>query len=207
VQGTGLPESVHLSDWPSVNKPDDTSRKLLEEMRVARLVVQNGLASRANLGIKVRQPLASLTYSCILKLRPEIESIVADETNVKEVKYDPDYTTFEISIGEQTVETTGIRAGVDKEITSELKAEGIARDLIRFVQNARKNAGFNVEDRIKLKITSENSEITEAAASHKDTIFGETLATGELDGAGDHSETVKLDGAEIEISVSKTDTN
>ena len=207
AQGTGLPESVHLSDWPSVNKPDDTSRKLLEEMRVARLVVQNGLASRANLGIKVRQPLASLTYSCILKLRPEIESIVADETNVKEVKYDPDYTTFEISIGEQTVETTGIRAGVDKEITSELKAEGIARDLIRFVQNARKNAGFNVEDRIKLKITSENSEITEAAASHKDTIFGETLATGELDGAGDHSETVKLDGAEIEISVSKTDTN
>ena len=203
AQGTGLPESVHLSDWPSVNKPDDTSRKLLEEMRVARLVVQNGLASRANLGIKVRQPLASLTYSCILKLRPEIESIVADETNVKEVKYDPDYTTFEISIGEQTVETTGIRAGVDKEITSELKAEGIARDLIRFVQNARKNAGFNVEDRIKLKITSENSEITEAAASHKDTIFGETLATGNLDGAGDHSETVKLDGQEIEISVSK----
>jgi len=206
AQGTGLPESVHLSDWPSVNKPDDTSRKLLEEMRVARLVVQNGLASRANLGIKVRQPLASLTYSCILKLRPEIESIVADETNVKEVKYDPDYTTFEISIGEQTVETTGIRAGVDKEITSELKAEGIARDLIRFVQNARKNAGFNVEDRIKLKITSENSEITEAAASHKDTIFGETLATGNLDGAGDHSETIKLDGAKIEISVSRTDT-
>ena len=203
AQGTGLPESVHLSDWPSVNKPDDTSRKLLEEMRVARLVVQNGLASRANLGIKVRQPLASLTYSCILKLRPEIESIVADETNVKEVKYDPDYTTFEISIGEQTVETTGIRAGVDKEITSELKAEGIARDLIRFVQNARKNAGFNVEDRIKLKITSENSEITEAAASHKDTIFGETLATGNLDGAGDHSETVKLDGHEIVISVKK----
>ena len=82
-------------------------------------------------------------------------------------------------------------------------AEGIARDLIRFVQNARKNAGFNVEDRIKLKITSENAEITEAAAKFKDTIYGETLATGDLDGAGDHSETVQLDGHEIVISVRK----
>jgi hypothetical protein len=60
-----------------------------------------------------------------------------------------------------------------------------------------------VEDRIQLKITSENTEITEAAAKFKDTIYGETLATGNLNGAGDHSETVKLDGQEIVISVKK----
>jgi isoleucyl-tRNA synthetase len=88
-------------------------------------------------------------------------------------------------------------------VTPELKAEGIARDLIRFVQNARKNAGFNVEDRIQLKITSEDSEITEAAKTHKDTIFNETLATSELTGEGTHTETVKLDGHQIHISVSR----
>ena len=92
---------------------------------------------------------------------------------------------------------------LDTEVTPKLKAEGIARDLVRFVQNARKNAGFNVEDRIHLKISSENAEITEAAAKFKKTIYGETLATGDLDGEGDHSETVKLDGQKITISVSR----
>ena len=203
VQGTDLLESVHLSDWPSVKEPDSTSHKLLEEMRVARLVVQNGLSSRAHHGIKVRQPLKSLTYSCKLELRPEVEDIIADETNVKEVKYDSNYTTFEISVGDQTAETTGVRAGVDSEITPELKAEGLARELTRAIQSARKKARFNVEDRINLRLETDSTEVNETIAKFKDLIYAETLTTGELTGEGEHSETVKLDGQEVIISLSR----
>jgi len=191
VQGTNLPESVHLSDWPlvrhsegdggSVNKPDKASQKLLEEMSAVRSLITEALAQRAAAGIKVRQPLSKVVF---YKFENEFEPIILDELNVKEVIWGADLK-------------------LDTNVTPELKREGIARDLIRFVQNARKNAGFNVEDRIQLKITSDDPEITEAAKEHQDTIFHETLATGELSGEGDHSETVKLEGNEVTISVKK----
>ncbi|HZT36053.1 MAG TPA: DUF5915 domain-containing protein, partial [Nitrososphaera sp.] len=114
----------------------------------------------------------------------ELYDIIAEELNVKEVK-------------------EGKAVKVDTTLTDELRREGIARDLIRSVQNARKNAGFNVEDRIKLKITSDNAEITEAAKQFKDLIFKETLATGELTDEPSHSETVKLDDQEVTIFVKK----
>jgi isoleucyl-tRNA synthetase len=188
VQGTELPESVHLSDWPSVNEPDNASRKLLGKMANVRQQIVQALAQRAEAGIKVRQPLSKVSLTLDLSRKEEFAAIVHDEVNVKEVIWG-----------------ATDRVVLDTLITPELKSEGIARDLIRFVQNARKNAGFNVEDRIQLKITSESAEITEAITKFKDTIFGETLATGELDGAGEHSETVKLDGQEIKISLKKAD--
>ncbi len=148
-----------------------------------RELITEGLAQRAEAKIKVRQPLASVTSTEGL-LRSS-NQIIADELNVKEVK-----------------RGTGI-VELDTEVTPELKAEGIARDLIRFVQNARKNAGFNVEDRIQLKIESENPQITEAVGKFKDMIFAETLATGELEGDPEHTEVVKLDGIEITLKLSR----
>jgi isoleucyl-tRNA synthetase len=117
-----------------------------------------------------------------------MQQIMADELNVKEV------------INE---EGTDARILVNTDLTDELKAEGIARDLIRLVNNARKNANFNVEDRIHLKITSDNKEITEAVKQFKDLIFAETLTNSDLTGVGTHSETTKLDGQELTISVTK----
>lgn len=181
VSGTDLPESVHLSDWPSVNKPDKASQRVLEEMTKVREIITEGLAYRAEAKVKVRQPLASVT---VPEVSEGFNQIIAEELNVKEVKQ-------------------GRELRLDTDVTPELKAEGIARDLVRFVQNARKNAGFNVDDRIKLKISSDNDEITGAVKAHKNMIFEETLATDELEGEGSHSETVKLDGQEIQITVKK----
>ena len=94
---------------------------------------------------------------------------------------------------------------LDTKLTPELKNEGIARDLVRFVQNARKKAGFNVEDRILLNIFSESAEITEAAKQFRGTIDSETLTVKRPEGDdwAEYTETVKLDGQEINISIAR----
>ncbi|HVS79268.1 MAG TPA: isoleucine--tRNA ligase [Candidatus Saccharimonadales bacterium] len=178
VKGTDLPASVHLSDWPKVKDLASDELMMLENMANARTLITEGLAQRAAASIKVRQPLAKATVSG-LELSPETRQIVVDELNVKEV-----------------INQTGKepKVVVDTQLTDELKAEGLSRDLIRFVQNARKNAGFNVDDRIHLRLESDSQEIEAAIKQFKDTIFAETLATGELTGEGEHSEQFKLEG-------------
>jgi isoleucyl-tRNA synthetase len=181
VQGSGLPESVHLSDWPSVKEPLSTSRIMLENMANARALITEGLAQRAEAGIKVRQPLARATVAGF-EMSPALQQIVADELNVKEV------------INQSGTE---VEVKVDTSLTDELKAEGIARDLIRFIQNARKKAGFNVDDRIHLHLESNSKEVNQAIEQFKDTIYAETLTTGELTGNGEHQESFKLEGHEV----------
>jgi isoleucyl-tRNA synthetase len=190
--GTDLPQSVHISDWPSVNKPDAASHKMLEEMLIVRNFIVDGLAARAEEKIKVRQPLTSATlhiYGCDLDKR--FMEIIKSELNVKEVN---------ISQGKEGVIQ---HLDLDTRVTPELKAEGISRDLIRFIQNARKNAGFNVEDRIQLKLSSESAEITGAIAKFKDMIFAETLALSDLTEEPEHSETVKLEGQGVNIALKR----
>ncbi len=176
-------ESVHLEDWTEVNQPDTASTIILDEMVKVREFITEGLAQRATAGIKVRQPLTSVS---VPRISEDLAEIVKEELNVKNVEI-----------------TDGDKVTIDTEVTPELKSEGIARDLIRFVQNARKNAGFNVEDRIKLKIESISTEITEAVRTFADTINAETLATEELTGEPEHTENVKLDGQEITIKLAR----
>jgi isoleucyl-tRNA synthetase len=93
--------------------------------------------------------------------------------------------------GEYTLETVAGAAGegvavgmmpggsfivLDTVVTPDLAAEGLARDLIRAVQQARKDAGFNVEDRIVLSIAGGDG-VRAAAEAHADLIATETLAT------------------------------
>lgn len=187
AEGTNLPKSVHLSDWPSVKEPDTASQKLLDNMKRVREVITIGLAQRAEAKIKVRQPLASVSFSSEEPIDPELHWMVMDELNVKKVG---SYS------GEGEVK-------LDTEITDKLKAEGVAREVTRFVQNARKNAGLSVDDRIKLSIEAESPEVTEALKAFKDQIFSETLALAELEGEAIHEENVEVEGQPVTIRLAK----
>jgi len=187
VKGTTLSESVHLSDWPSVKEPNNTSHKLLEDMQKVRGVITEGLAQRAEAGIKVRQPLESVSFPSNTPISPDFHWIVMDELNVKKVG---SYS------GQGEIR-------LDTELTPELKIEGIARELTRSIQNARKNAGFNVEDRIELKIESSATDITEAVDKFKDQIYAETLAVKQLDKPVGHEEALRLDGQDVVIKIAK----
>ncbi|MGH7156503.1 MAG: isoleucine--tRNA ligase [Candidatus Saccharimonadales bacterium] len=190
-----MPKSVHLSDWPSVNEPNDTSRMILENMNQARVLITEGLSQRAEAKIKVRQPLAKAVIEGT-ELSPALQQIIAEELNVKEV-INEEGDSPDVAVGAPTASVGGVRVVVDTQLTDELKAEGIARDLVRAIQNARKNANFNVEDRINLRLETDSQEVNEAIKQFKEMIFSETLVTNELDGEGQHQEAFKIDGQEV----------
>jgi isoleucyl-tRNA synthetase len=95
---------------------------------------------------------------------------------------------------------------LDTRLTPELKAEGLARDVIRFVQDNRKDAGLDVADRIALYLGTDADALQQAIAAHRGTIAAETQAAEWLTAApnGDvHTATVKVDGQPLTIALRK----
>jgi isoleucyl-tRNA synthetase len=89
---------------------------------------------------------------------------------------------------------------LDLEVSPELRREGLARDLVRAVQDLRKAAGLAVEDRIELAVKAEG-EVAAAVDAHREYLLGETLATAlhrAPQGDG-HDARVELDGEPVRL--------
>ena len=174
-------ESVHLLDWPNAGKVNEL---VVDEMERVREYVNLGLAIRAKERQKVRQPLASVTVPALGKF-VNFEDILCEELNVKKIKL-------------------GDKLELDLVITPELKSEGLMREVIRYVQSARKQAGLVVDDRIKLSLITENEDLCQSIKLHKNVIQNETLAL-ELSDRKIHDFTidVKIDGADLKVSLVK----
>lgn len=134
-------ESVHLEDWPEADDGmiDD---RVIHDMAQARKIVEMGLALRAEAGVKVRQTLGQL--SCVIyHVSEALKRIIADELHVKEI------LEKEAAGGKWlTKEEGGIKVSLNIEITDALKKEGLAREIIRTVNQMRKDAGLSVRDRV-----------------------------------------------------------
>jgi isoleucyl-tRNA synthetase len=181
----GQPESVHLSDWP-VAASDWRDDELRQQMSVVRRLVATGLAARNTVGIKVRQPLRAVTIAD-KPLKPELEGILLEELNIKAARYQ----------GE------GGGLTLDTEISQELKLEGLARDLVRKIQELRKQSGFAVEDRIRLFYQGDGV-LAEALERWRDYIATETLAVAVARGEapdGASTETLQIEGNDLRVSV------
>jgi isoleucyl-tRNA synthetase len=101
------------------------------------------------------------------------------------------------------VERSGTHAvALDLELDDELRREGLARDVVRAVQGARKDAGLNVDDRIRLTLGGD-AELLDAARAHERYVAGETLAV-ELgyDGADEGTRT-QIEGRELRIALER----
>ena len=94
------------------------------------------------------------------------------------------------------------QVALDTRITHELALEGMARDIIRQVQELRKQSGLQMEDRIQLYLASDNPKVTEAIEAHRAGIAAETLTTHWKAGGG-HAASVQVDGAKLEIQLEK----
>ncbi len=81
----------------------------------------------------------------------------------------------EVSTGWGVASEGGVTVALDLEVTEELRREGLARDLIRVVQDARKSAGLDVTDRIRLGVEA-GPVVAAALAAHREAVAGETLA-------------------------------
>jgi isoleucyl-tRNA synthetase len=75
----------------------------------------------------------------------------------------------------------GLTVALELELTPELRREGLAREIVRLIQDARKAAGFDVSDRIALGVQTSGS-VAEAFAAHRDYVANETLATEIVEG-------------------------
>jgi len=139
----GEKESVHLEDWPRVNKKL-INKKLEEKMEQVRNICSLALQARAEKGIKVRQPLQQLTVNK-KQLTVELVNLIKDEINVKDVVFDPKLKE---------------KIKLDTEISEELKEEGMVRDFVRSIQALRKEAGLTPQDKIKVYY-SENKDVIE----------------------------------------------
>jgi isoleucyl-tRNA synthetase len=174
-------ESVHLVDWPLAGK---INLFVLDEMEKVREYVTFGLGVRAKERIKVRQPLAKLEIP-VMGEHVDFVEILSEELNVKEI-------------------ALGKEFAIDLEISEALKKEGLVRELIRHIQNARKDAGLNIDDRISLIVSTENNEMNSAIDYYETMIKDETLASEILDnGNREYSTEIKIDELRITISLQK----
>ena len=90
------------------------------------------------------------------------------------------------------------------ELDDELRREGLAREVVHAVQNARKEAGLEITDRISLTLGGDD-ELLEAARAHEEYVAGETLATSvSYDGAGGGA-AAAIEGRELRISVERAE--
>lgn len=175
-------ESVHLADYP-VSDKSLIDEKLSGEMHAVRDLVTEGLKLRSDAKVKVRQPLAKVSIK--EQVASEMHEILREELNVKEIFVD---------------EKLEVAMALDTEITPELKLEGEMREVVRAIQEGRKKAKFNVEDRIILGYIGKD----EVFAKFETEIAHEVLATTVQKGAltdAEYQETVTLDDEEFTLSL------
>jgi isoleucyl-tRNA synthetase len=146
-------ESVHLLDWMPAGHVNDA---VLREMAEVRSYVTQALAIRAQSGIRVRQPLALLAVPNSGQF-VDYPSILKDEVNVKQVEQG---STLELDI----------------KLTPSLEREGVAREVIRHIQQARKAAGLEIDDRIDLVLHAVDAALSKAIEEHQAVIEAEVLA-------------------------------
>ncbi len=145
-------ESVHLTTWPKTTYlVDEALEKQMDRaIKIASLLH----ADRKEKNLKVRQPLAEGFYNGE-QLDPAIEKLIAEETNIKKITHKKDLKT---------------EVELDTNITPDLKTEGEARDLVRAIQEARKEADCRLDELVSVSLPAWPEAFT-------DLIKKETLAT------------------------------
>ncbi|MGW8553153.1 isoleucine--tRNA ligase [Streptomyces tubercidicus] len=247
------PDSVHLSHWPVADRTL-IDPALSGRMQLVRRLVELGRATRAESGVKTRQPLSRALVAAhgFADLTEDLRAQIAEELNVSSLaslsevggslvdttakanfralgkrfgkgvqavakavaaadaaalslalregtaSVEVDGETVSLAPDEVIITETpregwsvasdaGATVALDLEITPELRRAGLARDAIRLIQEARKNSGLDVADRIALRWESTDEEVRTALADHAGLISDEVLATdfapGEADGA------------------------
>jgi isoleucyl-tRNA synthetase len=140
--------SIHLTDYPKLPQAwieDD----LEEQMQELRQLVELGHAQRKKAQISLRQPLALVKFNkkASFSEDEELLTIIKQELNVKEVSW-----------GQAT--EADFEAEFDLELTVDLLAEGEARQIIRRIQNWRKDAGLDVNQEVPVYLKTWPNQFT-----------------------------------------------
>jgi len=186
--GLGNKTSVHLEEYPKLDKKQ-RDESISENMQAVRNIVSEALQKRAKAGVKVRQPLKELRIKNEeLRMKSELQELIKDEVNVKGIVFDKNIS--------EDVE-------LDLSITPELKEEGMARDLVRAIQDERKNMKLTKEDIIT--ITFRESELLKNILERfgeqikQETITKEIVFSDSIK----NTKEVKIEGEIVEFLIDK----
>lgn len=261
LTGNKANDSVHLQKFPEENYP--VNHALVEQMERVRNACTAALFIRNEQGIRVRQPLAKVTFIGVSShgFDDDLKQLVLDEINVKtwenlEKNDIEKYANYTLKInfpvlgkrlpqkvkdiisaqkqGNWSISGSGLTVGgeilnhdeyqlllepkaefsgkiaalpsndalvlLDLNITEELKLEGIARDVVRAIQQARKDMGLNVADKIKVAYNAE-SEVEKALAQYDAYIKEQVLALEFSELGGKASTTVEIEGSKFGFEI------
>ncbi|NTW26833.1 MAG: isoleucine--tRNA ligase [Candidatus Moranbacteria bacterium] len=177
-------ESVHLEELPTGDN-HHVDEFLNDEMRRVREIVTEGLQLRAQAKIKVRQPLASVTIKGVFA--DELVEIIKEELNVKSVAIDAEQIE---------------KVLLDTVVTQELAEEGVAREIIRHIQEMRKEAGYEVDNRIKICYNRQSSVFEKFGELIAKETLADSLVKGLMDDA-DLTKEIELDEGKNAIAIKK----
>jgi len=201
------PESIHLTDFPAGDEKK-IDQQLTDAIHLAIKISSLGRAARSEAKIKVRQPIAEAIVKVASAREKESLKLVIpqilDELNVKGIK---------------TVEQDSELGGADYvscaegnyavavplKVSDELKAEGMAREIVHRIQTMRRNSGFEIADHISIYYRGDDyimSVIAQFAGYIEQETLAVSIAAG-IPAEGVTPETFKLEGQEIDIAVKK----
>jgi isoleucyl-tRNA synthetase len=207
-------ESVHLTDFPIAdeNKIND---KLNSDVELAMKISSLGRAARAKAGIKVRQPLDKAVVGVETegekKALKNLATEVMEEINVKQfvVLSEAEEREKFASLMPAYIVANDARywVAISTELTPELIAEGVSRELVRHLQNMRRNAKFDITDHIVTYYQTKESLIKQVINTFADYIKQETLSQELIDGSptdGAYSEQHRISNSEVSLAIKKT---
>jgi isoleucyl-tRNA synthetase len=187
----GEKESVHLEDWPKVNKKL-TNDKVLEQMDLTRKIVEMSLALRAEKGIKVRQPLAGTLYTA--NLPADFSEIIAQEVNVEKAA-----VSKKIPDSFAQKEDGKLRVGLDMVITEDLKQKGLLREIVRTINQIRKEQKLTISDRVIVRYSSNDAPLRFVFEKYTEEIKKSVLAYSVSEGEAEQE--IEIEGVKLKIGV------
>jgi len=204
------PDSVHLADFPVADE-SMIDKRLSDLTRLAMRVSAQGRAARSEAGIKVRQPLEAASTD-LIRTQSDLDKVrqqITEELNVKKVMLESAHELAEKAaqgVYALKVEAAG-STGVTTEITPELAAEGMAREIVHRLQTMRRAAGFDIADHITTYYHADDY-IRQVIQDWADYVRQETLSTALVEGLPEQDvfrESYRLSGHEVVLGVRKAD--
>ena len=187
---TGEPDSVHLTSWPHP-VPALIDRRLASEVALARRLAGLGRSARSAAGVSYRQPLARALVAAdqVDGLGAELLAQLAEELNVRAVELRPamraagsDRPADDVVAaspplpGWAAARDGGDTVALDLASSPELRLEGLAREAIGAIQDAREADGLGAGDDIALCWQTADPELASAMTGHELLVKAEVLA-------------------------------
>jgi isoleucyl-tRNA synthetase len=207
-------ESVHLSDFPVADEAEINDR-LNNDVELTMKISSLGRAARAKAGIKVRQPLAKAVIRVETdeekKALEKLATEVMEEINVKQLvvlSEAGEREKFPSKMPDYSVANDAkYWVAIGTELRPELVAEGVSRELVRHLQNMRRNAKFDMTDRIITYYQTEEPLISQVIRTFASYIKQETLSEELIDSLSPdetYAEKHRIASSEVSLAIRKT---